>query len=145
MKRWRTGGRKILIIIVVDIIVCILAILAIPLYIGYVERERVTEATSNMGAIITSQKVEKQRTGKYYSGSTIAEFHAKGIDISDTKFFTYETVATLKGGFIVTATSTDALGAGGVPITFTYDPTKTPPGRWGDEDPILKDWLLIQI
>lgn len=145
MKRWRTGGRKILIIIAVDIIICILAILAIPLYIGYVERERVTEATSIMGTIIISQKVEKQRTGDFYSGSTIAEFKKRGVRITSTNFFTYETTLTPNGGFTVTATPTDAFGAGGEPITFTYDPTKTPPGRWGDEDLILKDWLLIQI
>ena len=41
-------------LMVVIIIVGILAAIAVPLYTGYVERARVTEATSIMGAIITS-------------------------------------------------------------------------------------------
>jgi len=52
-------------LMVVIIIVGILAAIAVPLYTGYVERARVTEATSIMGAIITSQKVERQRTTDY--------------------------------------------------------------------------------
>ena len=127
------------------IIVGILTAIAIPLYMGYVERKRVTEASSIMGAIITSQKVEKQRTGNFYTASAIAEFKAKGIDISDTEFFTYETVITPEGSFIVTATPTDAFGAAGGSLTYIYDPNANPPGRWkSDEEPILKDWLLIQ-
>jgi len=136
MRRWG-------IIVIAGLIGGILAVIAIPFYTGQVERARVTEASSIMGAIITSQKVEKRRAGKYYSASTIAEFQAKGIDVSDTKFCTYETTPTPNGVFIVTATPTDAFGAAGYPFSFTYDPTRTPPGRWGDEDPILKDWLLI--
>ncbi|MFX0196395.1 MAG: type IV pilin protein [Candidatus Hodarchaeota archaeon] len=144
MKSNKKKRRKILAIIIGGIIAAILVVIAVPLYMGYVERARVTEATSIMGAIITSQKVEKSRTGNFYSGSTIADFKARGIDIADTKFFTYETVTRPKGGFLVTATPTDAFGAGGVPITFTYDPNKTPPGRWGDEDTILPDMFLLQ-
>ncbi len=131
-------------LMVVIIIVGILAAIAVPLYTGHVERARITEATSIMGAIITSQKVGNRRAGKYYSASTVAEFKSRGIDITDTKYFTYETVTTPNGGFKVTATPTDAFGAGGGPVTFTYDPAADPPGRWGDEVPILKDWLLIQ-
>jgi Tfp pilus assembly protein PilE len=130
-------------IIIGGIIAGILAVLAVPLYMGYVERARVTEATSIMGAIITSQKVERSRTGNFYSGSTIADFKARGIDITDTEFFTYETVTTPDGGFTVTATPTNALGAGGGPMTYTYDPAKG--GRWGsDEVIILDDMLLLQ-
>jgi len=135
----RTGGRKILTIIIGVIIVGILVVIAIPLYTGYVERKGITEASSIMGAIITSQKVEGQRTGKYYSGSTIAEFQAKGIDISDTKFFTYETVATPNGGFTVKATPTYAFGTCGGPITYTYDPARG--GRWGSDEDIMPEFL----
>ena len=145
MRRGRKGGRKIFTIIIGGIIAGILAAIAVPLYTGHVERARVTEATSIMGAIITSQRVERSRMGKYYSASTIAEFKARGIDISDTEFFTYETVTTPEGSFIVTATPTDAFGTAGGSLTYIYDPNANPPGRWkSDEEPILKDWLLIQ-
>jgi len=56
-------------LMVVIIIVGILAAIAVPLYTDYVEKARVTEATSIMGAIITSQKIEKQRTTNYYDAA----------------------------------------------------------------------------
>jgi type IV pilus assembly protein PilE len=146
MRRGRKGGRKTFTLVelmVLIIMVGILAAITFPLYTGYVERNRVTEATSIMGAIITSQKVEKSRTTKYYSASTIVAFKAKGIDITDTKYFTYETLAMPNDGFTVTATPTDAFSAGGEPITFIKNPGER--GRWGiDEEPILGDYLLLR-
>jgi Tfp pilus assembly protein PilE len=139
MKRGRTGGRKILTTIIGGIVICILAVFAIPLYTGYVERARVTEATSIMGAIITSQKMEEQRTGNFYRGWTIAEFKKRRIDITDTKYFTYGTAPTPNGGFAVIAIPTDAFGAGGEPMTFTYDPARG--GRWGSDEDIMPEFL----
>jgi Tfp pilus assembly protein PilE len=130
MKRGRIGRRKILAIIIGGIIAGILAAIAVPLYTGYVERARVIEANGIMGTIITSQKVEKRRTGKYYSAWTIAEFKSRRVDITDTKFFTYETVTTPNGGFAVTATPTDAFGPAGGWVAYIYDPSADPPGRW---------------
>lgn len=130
MKEGRKGGRKIFTIIIGGIIAGILATIAVPLYMGYVERARVAEAGSIMETIIVSQMVEKRRTGKYYSASTVAEFKSRKVDITDTKFFTYETVATLNGGFIVMATTTEAFGEAGGAMTYTYDPSADPPGSW---------------
>jgi len=148
MRRGRKGGRKTFTLVelmVLIIMVGILAVIAIPLYTGYVERGRVTEATSIMGAIITSQKVEKSRKGNFYSASTIPEFKGKGIEISDTKYFIYETVTTSNGGFTVTATPTDAFGPTGGWVTYTYDPSADPPGSWAaDGTIILGDILLLQ-
>ena len=103
------------------------------------DRARIAEATNIMGVIITSQKMERSSMENFYGiplvdGATdIAAFAAKGIDITDTKFFTYETVATgIKpdDGFTVTATTTDDFGAAGGWMTFTYDPTATPTESW---------------
>lgn len=132
----------------------ILAAIVVPFHTGYVERARVTEVTEIMGAIITSQKEEKKRTTNFYSvplaaGVTdIVAFMAKDIDVSDTKFFTYETVATgakPNYGFTVTATSTAAFGNAGGTIMYTYDPTATPFGGWAaDGTIILNDMLPTQ-
>lgn len=138
---------------VVIIIVGILAAIAVPLYTGYVERARVTEATSIMGAIITSQKVEKQRTTNFYSiasgasGTDIDAFRRKGIDISDTKFFNYETTATgtkPTDGFRVTATTILATFGSDGTMTYTYDPNSTPSGSWTSTGSILEDMLPTQ-
>ena len=128
-------------LMVVIIIVGILAAIAVPLYTGYVERARVTEATSIMGAIITSQKVEKSRTTNHYDAGDIATFKAKGIDISDTEFFTYTTTADAGGGFTVRAdTVVGRFGPDPGWITFTKVPDVA--GVWAsDATVILPDML----
>jgi len=127
-------------LMVVIIIVGILAAIAVPLYTGYVERARVTEATSIMGAIITSQKVEKQRTTDFYDAADMATFKNKGIDISDTEFFTYVTAANVAGdGFTVTATTTARFGDDAGTVTYTKNPDV--PGTWTSTGSILPDML----
>ncbi len=131
-------------LMVVIIIVGILAAIAVPLYTGYVERARVTEATSIMGAIITSQKVEKQRTTRFYTAADMATFNGKGIDISDTKFFTYATTmdVPIAGGFQVVASTTVDFGAAGGTITYAYNPTVSPPGSWAADGLVILDDML---
>jgi len=121
MRRWG-------IIIIAGLIAGILAGIAVLWYTEQVEMKRVTEMSSTMRTIIVSQKVQENRTGKYYSASTIAEFKTKGIDITDTKYFIYETFTTPDGGFTVTATATDAFGAAGEWVKYIYEPGKS--GRW---------------
>jgi Tfp pilus assembly protein PilE len=133
MKRWK-------IVIIAGIIAGILVAMAIPLYTGHVERARVTEATSIMGTIITSQKVYFTRRAQYYIADNSVDpkaFEPYGIDITDTKFFTYKTAPTPDDGFIVTATATDAYGAGGGSIIYVYDPVRG--GRWTSEPSIPDD------
>ena len=129
-------------LMVVIIIVGILAAIAVPLYTGYVERARVTEATSIMGAIITSQKVEKSRTTKYYDAGDIAAFELKGIDISDTEFFTYTTSADVATeGFTVRAdTVIGRFGPDAGWITYTKVPNVK--GVWACDGSTIMDDML---
>ena len=133
------GGFTLVELMVVIIIVGILAAIAVPLYTDYVEKARVTEATSIMGAIITSQKIEMQRTVDYYTAGTPAEFRTKGIDISDVRYFTYSTAANAAtGGFTVTGDATAAFSSTpGGQITYAYDPAAVPPGSWASDGTVI--------
>jgi prepilin-type N-terminal cleavage/methylation domain-containing protein len=107
-------------LLVVITIVGILAAIAVPLYLHYSEMAKAREALGVMKAIITSQKVEKIRALKYYDatgGAASTIFQKKGIDVTDSIYFTYETA----GGadtFTITATATPESGITG---TITYD------------------------
>ena len=116
----RQKGFTITELMVVVIILGILVSIAIPLYIHYTKMSKVREAMSIIKAIITSQKVEKIRTNKYYGAtgdSAPTIFLRKGVDLRDSIHFTYETVGN-DDAFTVTAT---AVAQSGITGTLFYD------------------------
>jgi prepilin-type N-terminal cleavage/methylation domain-containing protein len=118
-------------LLVVIILVSILAAIAVPLYLHYSETSKVREALGIIRAIITSQKVEKIRTMKYYTatgGTALIIFLKKGIDVSDSLYFTFETSGDANA-FTVTATATPESGITG---TITYNGTNKTWSSTGD-------------
>jgi type IV pilus assembly protein PilE len=138
--RWQRGFTLVEMMVVI-IIVGILAAVAVPLYTGYVEKAKSTEATSIIGAIITSEKLEMQRVPSigFYTAADNATFVTRGLDLTDTKYFTYSVAAS--GGppandFVVTASSTSEYGPTPSTITYTYSA-----GAWAATGAITADML----
>jgi prepilin-type N-terminal cleavage/methylation domain-containing protein len=120
-----TKGFTLVEMMVVIIIAGILAAGVVSLYTGYMEKSKITEATSIIGAIITSEKLEMQRVPYqgFYTALTIEDFKKKGLDLSDTKYFTYKVEAsdcTPCRDFKVTATATDYFTSEPVKPSITY-------------------------
>ena len=124
-------------LMIVIVIVSILAGIAVPLYSRYNETAKVREALVTMGAIISSQKLEKQKTSSYYKAANknaMKKFLKKGIDLRDSVYFTYETVPHADE-YTVTATATAESHMTGI---ISYDSaTKT----WLCTGDILEEML----
>ena len=114
------NGFTLVELLVVIVIVGILAAIAVPLYLHYIEMARVREALGMIKAIITSQKVERMKRSKYYTATGDAAstiFLEKGIDVRESIYFTYETIGHVDR-FTVTATATAESGMTG---TISYN------------------------
>jgi len=119
------SGFTLIELIIVVVIVGTLASIAIPLYSHYTLAAKVREGLGMIKATMTSQKLERIKTSKYYSATGDAAsviFLEKGIEVRDSVIFTYETTGDVDK-FIVTATATAESDMTG---TITYDSaTKT--------------------
>jgi prepilin-type N-terminal cleavage/methylation domain-containing protein len=112
-------------LLIVILIIGILAAVAVPLYIDYTKKTKIAEATSTIGAIITSEKLQMQRlpTQGFYSAADNAAFLPKGLDLTGTQYFTYQVTAS--GGppatdFVVTATGTAQFSSDNPSPTISY-------------------------
>ena len=114
------GGFTLVELLVVILIVGTLTGIAVPLYLNYTETAKVREGLGMMKAIMTSQKLERVRTSRFYTAvgdGAAAIFLRKGIDVRDSVHFAYDTTGDANR-FIVIAIATVESGMTG---TISYD------------------------
>jgi prepilin-type N-terminal cleavage/methylation domain-containing protein len=116
----RHSGFTLIELIIVIVIIGTLVSIAVPLYLHYSETAKVREGLGMIKAIMTSQKLERLKTSKFYTAageSAPTTFLEKGIDVKDSVYFSYETVGDADK-CTVTATATAESDMTG---TITYD------------------------
>lgn len=105
-------GFTMLELLMVVIIIGILATLALPQYMGFIEKARATEAISTIGTIRTAQNLYKLETGTYSS-----DINALAITVPTSgagTYWTYGVTGASDTGFGVTATRTSKKAAAGI-------------------------------
>jgi prepilin-type N-terminal cleavage/methylation domain-containing protein len=134
-------GFTLMELMVVIVIVAILAAVAVPLYINYVRDAQRTEAKGAIGAIISAEQVQFQRTGSYVTGlANIAAIQADppaglGIDLTDSRTnWTFAVAANgaATDGFRVTATGINGRPSNGLGVEYTHSRSTPLVNPWND-------------
>jgi prepilin-type N-terminal cleavage/methylation domain-containing protein len=108
-------------LMVVVIIVLVLAGIAVPVYIHYIQEGKKSEGYATTDAIVSGGLVYFQKNGTY-AGGTIDNFLAAD-DVGNATYFTYALSNQTDAGFTVTATvdnTQDDWGPAGATITWTH-------------------------
>jgi prepilin-type N-terminal cleavage/methylation domain-containing protein len=97
----RRAGFTMIELIMVVIIVAVLASLALPQYVNFVEKARVAEATNYIGVIKSAQVVyAAEKANGYYS----PDLATCGITVTQTPLWNFATVGSTNASFTATAT-----------------------------------------
>lgn len=107
------AGFTLIELMIVIVIVGILAAVAVPSYSDYVQRGKITEATTNLGTLRVRMEQFFQDNRTYIGGPCSPA-------AADAKYFGYAcTVAPSATGFTISATGVAGQGMGG--FTYTID------------------------
>lgn len=120
----RRAGFTMIELMVVVVIVGVLASVAVPLYGKYVKNARITEATAQLGSIVTSAKTWAQEHVSNAGNPTWPSGAGGIVDLSNTESFSYAIVSGGGGNANTTALTLRATGRSGtrmagVTVTLT--------------------------
>jgi type IV pilus assembly protein PilE len=112
-------------LVVTLVVVAIIAIIAVPIYRGYVKRGIATEGNSLLGEINAAQQIYYTRHGQYFDGTEGQNYsRALGISVEKAKYFKSWTVHS-SGDTFTAITRAD----GGYAMTLTGSATQTTAGE----------------
>jgi len=116
-------------LMVVVIIVLVLAGIAVPVYIHYIQEGKKSEAYAVIDSIVSGALVYFQKNDTY-AGGTLANWLAAD-DVSNAAYFTYELSGQGVAGFVATATVTGGWGPAGGTVVWTQTGASAPAGDAG--------------
>jgi len=105
-------------LMVVVIIVLVLAGIAVPVYMHYIQESKKSEAYATIDAVVSGALVYFQKNNTYVGG-TLANFMAAD-DVGNAQYFGYELDDLAATGFTVVATETGDWAPDGATITWTH-------------------------
>lgn len=114
----RDRGFTLIELIVVVIVLSVLAAIAYPIYTGYLEKSRTSEAVARLGAIMKAAKAYYQRFNQWPAAPGDDGFYA---DFTNTKHFSYsiDSGGGGTGSFALQANGLDVHGMSGITVTMT--------------------------
>ncbi len=104
-------------LMVVVIIVLVLAGIAVPVYMHYIQESKKSEAYATIDSIVSGALVYFQKNNTYVGG-TLANFMAAD-DTGNAVYFTYALSDLAAGGITVTATEAGTWAPDGATIVWT--------------------------
>jgi prepilin-type N-terminal cleavage/methylation domain-containing protein len=128
MLRNRKGFTLVELMVVV-IIVLVLAGIAVPVYIHYIQEGKKSEAYAVIDSIVSGALVYFQKNDTY-AGGTIDNWLARD-DVDNATYFTYALSGQAATGFTATATVTGGWGPAGATITWTQSGASAAAGDAG--------------
>ncbi len=112
-------------LIVVLVVLAALVAIALPMYTGFVEKAKATEAINVMGSIKTAEEIKKAASSTHiYVDSTFADLSSNlGVNVLNvTPGWSYTVTASGGSSFLATAVRKNPGGpADNTTITFTYN------------------------
>jgi prepilin-type N-terminal cleavage/methylation domain-containing protein len=116
-------------LMVVVIIVLVLAGIAVPVYIHYIQEGKKSEGYATLDAVTNGALVYFQKHNTY-AGGTLALFLAQD-DVDNSTYFTYSLSGLGPTGFTATATVNGTWGPTGATITWTQSGASAATGNAG--------------
>jgi prepilin-type N-terminal cleavage/methylation domain-containing protein len=136
MIQKNTKGFTLIEILIVVNIVAILAGLASVLYVEFGNEARCAEVYGVFPRIIRSQGLYATQYNRYYTALDHDAFRVRGVNLSETQYFTYSTFENEFSSFSIKADATDWAAGGWILYNMKGSP------QWDSDGVMIKrDWL----
>lgn len=116
-KHTRQKGFTLVELMVVVVIAMVLAGIAVPVYMHYIQEGKKSEAYAVIDSAVSGAKIYFQRYNTYVGGSFVK--FKSGDDVGNATYFTYALGTLSTKGFTVTATLSGDWGPKNAKIIWT--------------------------